>query len=290
MEARMEGTAVAGGLFEVEELGERLWRIGDALGDLCYLVEGEREAALVDTLAGLGDVVSLARGLVGEKKQLRVLLTHCHPDHVGGAYFARECWVGSACAGAWNACERQGLELVAGMADEAGVPFGPRDGVRPVVRRVAEGTSFDLGGRTLAAVELPGHTADSVGYLCPELGILFSGDAVTPIMCLCFPESLGLDGWLATLHKMEKLSFERFWTGHHRHDFTNADLVSFEEVAAFARTDRGHSWHHMLVSDWEGTLHLCPCPTSDPDSCDFRAVITRGLPPVCTRQARRVRT
>ena len=53
MEARMEGTAVAGGLFEVEELGERLWRIGDALGDLCYLVEGEREAALVDTLAGL---------------------------------------------------------------------------------------------------------------------------------------------------------------------------------------------------------------------------------------------
>ena len=66
--------------------------------------------------------------------------------------------------------------------------------------------------------------------------------------------------------------------------------VRHEEAAAFARTDRGHSWHHMLVSDWEGTLHLCPCPTSDPDSCDFRAVITRGLPPVCTRQARRVRT
>ncbi len=268
-------------LFQVEDMGGGLWRIGDAMGDLCYLVEGEREAALIDSMAGLGNLAECVRALIGDKP-VRVLLTHRHVDHVSGSYWFRDAWVHEADAVCWDACDAYAQfmwdhAVEEGLAGE-GTPFGPRDGERPQAHLVAEGDVFDLGGRTLKAVELPGHTAGCVAYLCPELGTLFSGDAVTPIACLCFPESLPVSTWRQTLKKMQGLEFERFWTGHHRHDFTKADLESFIAAADFVEGDRGHAWHHGFIPDWDGTLHLVPNGVSDVDSCDFRAVITPGLP------------
>lgn len=278
-------------LFEVEEMGAGLWRIGDGLGDLCYLVEGEREAALIDTMAGMGDLRACVRGLIGEKP-VRVLLTHRHVDHVGGAYWFGEAWMHAAEADCWGACEAYaGFMHEHAIAEDPAVsdaPFGPRDGSRPRARTLREGDVFDLGDRTLEVVELPGHTVGSVGFLCHELGILFSGDAVTPIACLCFAESLPLSVWKDTLRKMADLSFDRFWTGHHRHDFTPADLDGFLVAADFAEGDRGHAWHHGFIPDWEGTLHLVPNGVADVDSTDFRAVITPGLPPSRARRGRRV--
>ena len=268
-------------LFDVEQMDCGLWRIGDALGDLCYLVEGEREAALIDTTAGLGDLAACVRALIGEKP-VRVLLTHRHVDHVSGAFWFDEVWMHEAEAECWDACESYSAfmwdQALREGAAEPETPFGPRDRSAPQVHMVGEGDVIDLGGRTLEVAELPGHTAGSVGYLCPELAILFSGDAVTPISCLCFPESLPLSAWKETLGKMRGLSFERFWTGHHRHDFTKADLEGFIAAADFAETDRGHAWHHGFIPDWEGTLHLVPNGVTDVDSCDFRALITPGLP------------
>ena len=270
------------GLFDVDEPLEGVWRIGDAMGDLCYLVEGAREAVLIDSMAGFGDLKALAQSLVGDKP-VKVLLTHRHVDHVSGAYWFGEAWMSPLDADCWDHCERYAAfmrdhAVAEGLVPE-GVGFGPVGHPRPRVHEVREGDVLDLGGRTLEVVELPGHTAGSIGFCCPEDGILYSGDAVTPIMCLCFPESADIETYRATLRKMRELPFERFWTGHHRHDFTKADLVSFEAAADYVLAgDRGYAWHHGFIPDWEGTLHLCPCETSDVDSCAFRAVITRGLP------------
>lgn len=270
-------------LYEVEEAEPGVWRIGDGLGDLCYLMEGERACALIDTCAGVGDLSACIRELVGQKP-VRVLLTHRHIDHVGGAYWFDEVWMDEAEAGCWETCEAYAGAMwehaLAEGAATAGDAFGPRDGSRPRVHILREGDVIDLGGRALEVVSLPGHTVGSLGYLCRELGVLFSGDAVTPIACLCFPESLGVKAWKETLQKMGGLPFERFWTGHHRHDFTKADLAGFEAAADFVLAgDRGYAWHHSYIPDWEGTLHLVPNGVSDVDSPEFRAVITQGLPP-----------
>lgn len=269
-------------IIAVERMDEGLWRLSSPLGEVCYLVEGSREAALVDAMGGFGDLAAVVRPLIGEKP-LRVLLTHRHVDHVAGAYWFDEAWVAEADADCWDTCERF-VDVIAGHAEGAGLvpagaPFGPRDGRRPAVHFISEGDELDLGDRVLRAVALPGHTVGSMGFLCPELGALFSGDAVTPIMCLCFEESLPLEGWRATLAKMAELPFERFYTGHHAHAFTKADLPGFDAAAVFAAGDRGYEWHHGYIPGWDGTIHLCPCGTSDVDSADFRAVITRGLPP-----------
>ena len=42
-------------LISSESAGEGLWRIHNAVGEVCYLVEGAREAALVDAMGGFGD-------------------------------------------------------------------------------------------------------------------------------------------------------------------------------------------------------------------------------------------
>lgn len=89
-----------------------------------------------------------------------------------------------------------------GNALLAAAPWAFDEGARPRVTHVSEGDELDLGGRRLVCVALPGHTVGSVGYLCPGLGVLLSGDAVTPIMCLCFEESLPVAAWRATLAKM----------------------------------------------------------------------------------------
>ena len=44
-----------------ESAGEGLWRIHNEMGEVCYLVEGAREAALVDTMGGFGDLGALDR-------------------------------------------------------------------------------------------------------------------------------------------------------------------------------------------------------------------------------------
>ena len=249
-------------LISSESAGEGLWRIHNAMGEVCYLVDGAREAALVDTMGGFGDLGALVAGLIG-KKPVKVLLTHRHADHVGGAYWFSDVWADVREASCWDVCERY-AHIVAehaakeGYAD-ASTPFGPRDGTRPRVHTTSEDDVFDLGGRTLRVVELPGHTSGSIGFLCPELKILFSGDAVTPIECLCFTESSSVQTYKETLGKLRGLPFERFWTGHHLHDFTKKDLDGFESAADFVLAgDRGYAWHHGFIPDWEGTIHFAP--------------------------------
>lgn len=277
-------------LIAAEKIEDGLWRLVDPMGFMAHLVVGSRRAALVDTMLGIGDVRAVAESLAGGLP-VSVALTHRHPDHVGGAYRFDEVMMSAEEDGHWEEAERHAAEHRAdGMGDNAllaTAPWAFDEGSRPHVAHVAEGDELDLGGLTLRCVSLPGHTVGSVGYLCPELGVLLSGDAVTPIMCLCFEESLPVSAWKETLTKMEGLPFERFYTGHHRNAFTKADLPSFRAAADFAEKDRGFAWHHAAVADWDGTCHLCPCSTSDVDSPDFRAVITRGLPEPLSRGTRR---
>lgn len=275
-------------IIQTEQMANGLWRLSSPLGEVCYLVEGSERAALVDAMGGLGDLLSVIARLIGSKP-LDVLLTHRHEDHVGGAYWFSEVWISEAEADCWEMCEKcmpVVEEHMVKLGIPAGTPYAIRDGKRPAVRFLTEDSRFDLGGRTLEAVALPGHTVGSMGFVCSELKCLFSGDAVTPIMCLCFEESLDLEAWQATLAKIEQLPIEAFYTGHHAHAFTKADLPSFNEAAEFSKTDRGHAWYHGYIPGWNGTIHFCPCPTADVDSPDFRATITHGLPPKRTPKKR----
>lgn len=111
--------------------------------------EGTREAALIDPVLEQVDRDLKLLEELGLKLVL-VLETHVHADHVTGAGQLRE---------------RTGATVA---ASARGAPC--------VNRQVAHGDTLRVGGLEVKVLETPGHTDDSLSFLCE--GRLFTGDAL----------------------------------------------------------------------------------------------------------------
>lgn len=163
-----------------------IYRIDDAGESTCYLVCGETGAALIDTLNGQEDLKEIAESLTD--RPLIVINTHGHCDHIGGNIFFEEAWIHPA-------DEALAAEHLGFMKEEM-----EKRGCRPAAfRYLAEGQVFDLGGVTLEVIPLYGHTAGSVGLLCREKRMLFTGDGMNPHIWMQLEESLPLSTLLKTL-------------------------------------------------------------------------------------------
>ena len=81
--------------FKTQDMGKGVIRIEGPCQEFCFLVLGEKKAALIDTGSGFGDI----RQLVSQFTSLpvQVLLTHGHMDHCGGVFFFEEAWLRGAC-------------------------------------------------------------------------------------------------------------------------------------------------------------------------------------------------
>ena len=258
-------------------LDESVWQLTDPLGFRAYLLTGAKRAVLIDSMCGGGDLPAAVRSIT--TLPVTAVLTHCHFDHIGGAFFFPEVFLPAAEQPRWEA-ERRHLAMAHETFLREGVfspqdPWCLRDGHTPSFRDVREGDNLDLGGLALRAVALPGHTAGSMGYFCPQRELLFSGDAVTPIMCLFFPESLSISHYRETLQKIRRLPVRSFYTGHQARAFSTAELANFDACAAFAQEDRGMYWQHDILPEFRGTLHVYRGNNSESD--DFLALISRQI-------------
>jgi glyoxylase-like metal-dependent hydrolase (beta-lactamase superfamily II) len=148
-----------------------------------YLVRFGRHAALVDAGCGratrrLLDNIAAAGAAPQEIEYL--LITHCHFDHTGGAAALRE---QLGCAVVMHTLDAPFLEA---GDDEvtAAAWYGARITACPVDRRLlGDREDIALGGRTITAVHIPGHSPGSVAYLTrpADLSILFAQDVHGPL-------------------------------------------------------------------------------------------------------------
>ena len=127
--------------------GCNTWLVGDT--DEVIVVDPGRDAEAV--LAAVSD-----------REILAVICTHGHPGHVAAA-----------------------LEVAA--RDEAPVALHPKDvlawreahrGREPDID-MAEGGIFEVADVALEVIHTPGHSPGSVSLYCEQLGVVFSGDALT---------------------------------------------------------------------------------------------------------------
>jgi hydroxyacylglutathione hydrolase len=118
-----------------------------------WLLHEGRRALVVDP----GDAAPVLAALAEGGLQLEaILVTHHHPDHVGG---------------------------VDALRDATGARvFGPaRERIPEPLQRLAEGDAIEVLGLRFEVIDVPGHTAGHIAYHCPDVEgapLLFCGDTL----------------------------------------------------------------------------------------------------------------
>lgn len=135
---------------------------------LVWCVETLR-AALIDPG---GDLDYLRDAIAEEGVQVeRLLVTHGHPDHGGGAADLAEL-LDVPIEGPHRS-EKPLIDRMGDMGDLYGfydcMPFAPK-------RWLEDGDQVRVGEQTLLAIHCPGHTAGHIAYFSPEARIAFVGD------------------------------------------------------------------------------------------------------------------
>jgi glyoxylase-like metal-dependent hydrolase (beta-lactamase superfamily II) len=141
----------------------------------------DRAICLVD--AGVAGTLAPILAMVGDEGRdpsevSTLVLTHSHPDHVGGARSIRRA---TECLVAAHPAERAWIEDTDLQARERPVPGFPTlvEGPVRVDRLLADGDLVGIGGgRSLAVIHTPGHSPGSISLFLEDEGALITGDAI----------------------------------------------------------------------------------------------------------------
>jgi glyoxylase-like metal-dependent hydrolase (beta-lactamase superfamily II) len=210
---------------DVIELLPRLHLLRFPVGQ-AYLWRDGEELTLVDA-GPAGSGAPIADLVVGSGRLRRIVLTHFHEDHAGGA--------GELAALTGADVVAHGLDAPFVRGEVTGPPPVFEDWERPIhaeaakllpqgeyvrpaeVTELSDGAVLDFGGGA-HVVHVPGHTHGSIALHLPRHGVLFTGDAVAAspadgsVMLGVF--NLDRDQAVASFHRLAALEADVACFGH----------------------------------------------------------------------------
>lgn len=231
----MERTLKEGSVMDfytTERINESITLIRSCMGELLYLIEGKKRAALVDTCVGAGHLRSLVESLTD--KPYFVLLTHGHVDHAPGAAEFNEVWLNEKDLPLYRRqCTLE--ERMGYMQACMGPHFSELDRtsvLEPVPDKkfmpLNDGDNFDLGGLHIDAFAMPGHTPGCMVFLIRELRTLILGDACNNSTFLFDDDAGYLDeyaGMLRNLRDRLAGTYDHVYLSHHDME-TGTDIMN----------------------------------------------------------------
>ncbi len=174
-------------IYQTEKVSDSLWLIREHYAEdsalVLGLVIGEEKAALIDSGMGLfgTELRELVSGLT-DKPTVNIL-THGHPDHIGGSVLFDEVYMNERDENQIPRLSKESRMRDAGMfshKDPELLAYAEAhclDCSGFQYKNVQNGDTFDLGGITLEILKLPGHSLGSVAVFNSADGYCFVGDA-----------------------------------------------------------------------------------------------------------------
>ncbi|MCI0548044.1 MAG: beta-lactamase-like protein 2 [Candidatus Rokubacteria bacterium] len=163
-------------------------------GTNTYLV-GRRDPVLIDTGAGVPGYMAVLDEYLRHRRfaPSRVLLTHRHPDHLGGVSALRERF--------------PHLPVAKKIWKDTDLPAQIED--------LGDGAAVEADGATLIAIHTPGHASDHLCYYLPEERAVFTGDVVLGGSTTVIPEEDGdLAEYMESLRRLQRLDVRRIYPAH----------------------------------------------------------------------------
>ncbi len=191
-----------------------------------YLIVGKDKALLFDAGFGFTDF----RPLITEVTDLpvTVVCSHGHDDHVLGcvlfdsAYIAKEDYEllmsndNDEQRGKQIAAIRRKTPDIDSILDKEKYLSGSFENCE--FKYVKDGDIFDLGGITLQAYPVPGHTRGSVALYCKEHKALFAGDVMSKNHLLHYGFAADISAepqyFIRALSRLLTLDIDTLWPAH----------------------------------------------------------------------------
>lgn len=165
--------------FTSEKISRSITRIFGFTGELMYLVEGTKSAALIDTGSGIGSLKAYVEKLTF--KPFSIILTHGHVDHAMGAQeFHTSIYLNDADNSVYQEHSKfEFRKLYFGITmPDLSIEEGDLIQVHTAgFFNIKKGDVFDLGDITIEVYEVPGHTPGTIALLIREEKALILGDS-----------------------------------------------------------------------------------------------------------------
>lgn len=154
-----------------------------------FLIVGEEKALLIDTLFEEDNVLGEVRKITD--LPIEVILTHGHPDHIGGIGYFDSCYIN----------EKDAYLLPEGIE----------------AKNISEGDVVTCGDYSFEVIEIPGHTDGSIALLDRSHGILISGDSVQPGPVVMFGDGVDMEAYISSMEKLMNYEddIQYIFAGHH---------------------------------------------------------------------------
>lgn len=229
--------------FHVAEIGPGVWSIAEPGHDEqvhSYLIEGDRDVAVLDTGMGVGDFHGLVREL--SDRDPLVIQSHAHWDHIGASAAFERVLIHPSEADALgydipNEVVRAWFkpETLRGIPFPEG--FDPGTATIPaatITGFVNDGDRIDLGGRILEVSHTPGHSPGGITIYDSHARLLFPADAVNLGPLYLFGEQADLPAYRRTLDVLAGLAerSEAVYPSHYEVPMTPGDVAATRDALA----------------------------------------------------------
>ena len=218
---------------EIIQIDENTWSIEDMYVRF-FLIAGDDRAVLLDSGINTPNAKEIAEKLTD--KPIMLVNTHGDMDHASGT-------------GAFD-------EIHMAKEDYYNCGLAERFPDTKLVE-LKDGDTIDLGGRTLEAITVPGHTKGSVAILDTEKRVLYAGDTVQSGHIFMFGPHRAPDMFADALGKLigEADRYDKIIASHDNPeldgDYASKVLESWNEVWAGKYEGSDIMLHGMMVKSYD---------------------------------------